>query len=405
MKIKYIILYITTGVLLVSSGILFSCTIVPASLDSQRPRSTDGGGSLSDICSNRDSCQDSCDFMFRKSAARSFCSNSTMEDVSRLEEVFDALSSSTINKNTLQEIVPADLETFLETGIDGWRDIIVGNRAEGQAGSVVRKAYTSRDAKNVLEWIAETPDVTDAILNQDEDMEIPLELFIRLSFDNDGDSNFPSDKRKARFCSREGSSGDCKNSSGNNGNYVQWEDTSTSHKLILQGDNNPANENGENRRSINLEDSLQYFEFIMGFVGIPEGRTGNSDVQLHFDRDSFLRYANGKDNDSALELAHLTLSYFCERMTDEGSEDAKVKQCMQAAYCSIRFAQGNAKYSQIFFSSNSATNPTDLSTNPSFDAVFSNIIDRHPELFGDTTGEQFCDPDRLSEDDQAEKLF
>ena len=128
-------------------------------------------------CEDRDSCQDSCDYMFRNSRARSECYELSFDDVSDLESVFDELHASSISKRSLQDIDVDDFEDFLALDTDGWVDIIMGEEGSDHDN---HEAYSSGKAKSALEWIAENEDVARAIARADDNHDTLYHLFLRL---------------------------------------------------------------------------------------------------------------------------------------------------------------------------------------------------------------------------------
>ena len=154
LNIENIILGSMFLILLIYSGFMISCTprdIVSSdafslSDDDDDVAVADRRGDSRDRrpCEDRDSCQDSCDYMFRNSSARSACYNLNFDDVSELEHVFDELHSSSISVRSLEDINVDDFEEFLELDIDGWVDIIVGEEGGDHAG---HEAYSSGTAR------------------------------------------------------------------------------------------------------------------------------------------------------------------------------------------------------------------------------------------------------------------
>ena len=293
-------------ILIIYSGFMISC-IAPADRSRSDLFSLDRDDDDDDVafadrrrgssrdrrpCEDRDSCQDSCDYMFRNSSARSECYELDFDEVSDLEHVFDELHSSSISLRSLEDIDVNDFEEFLDIDVDGWVDIILGSQGGDDYNN--RAAYNRMEAKLALEWVAENERIARAIERVDEHYDILYHLFLRLSDDVNGGMT--------RF--------NLTNAETNNGDIsIVWESDRVrlgSSSLLLSG---------------------SVLEFISSFIG--------SHNDLKFSGDSFISYAEDEDNEAAIELAHESLVRFCEEATDDELPDEDVQQCMLAAYCSI----------------------------------------------------------------------
>ena len=343
-----------SSVLLIVSGFLFSCQQAPwssysnlTSVDDSRDDDEDDDDEDDDrrrnrVCDDRDSCSDSCEYMFVASRARSKCYDLSMNDVNNLEEVFDVLSSNSISDNDLEDVDEDNLEEFLTLSIDGWVDVIKGDRDGGK--NDVRSAYSSNEARKILEWIADTEDIADVILSQDDDSDIFYHLFTQLGKGLDIETN----KLKAKV-------------STTSSTYVGW-----SKRGSLQIGTS-AISTSNHTPSISLTGVDNFMDFVLGFIGLKEA--SNS---LYFDDESFIRYA--KDNVSALESAHYSLKRFCADATGEDEEEDETKQCMMAVYCTIRSVEDSTSISSPF----SVTTPLTLTQ-----GIFS-ILDDESSIFGRT---------------------
>ena len=301
-------------ILLIYSGFMISCTQPDSGGFPSNLFSSDRGGddvAIADRrgntrdrrpCDSRDSCQDSCDYMFRNSSARSACYDLNFDDVSELQYVFDGLNSSSISKRSLEDIDVDDFEEFLDIDVDGWVDIIVGEEGRDRSSNT---PYSSAEAKSALEWIAENKNVARAIEDQDEYHDILYHLFLRLGDLGDGVS------ATTTFSLTIAETG------GSSATNIDW------HTTYLE-----LNSSSNNRLSL-VGDYI--LEFVLSFIG--------SHTNLKFSRDSFISYAEREDNEAAIDLAHESLVRFCEDATDEELPDEDVQQCMMAAYCSIYDAE------------------------------------------------------------------
>ena len=240
-------------------------------------------------CDDRDSCKDSCDYMFRNSRSKSECYDLDFGEVSDLEYVFDELHASSINKRSLEDIDVDHFEDFLEIDIDGWLDIIIGEEGIDHDN---HPAYDIGDARAALEWIAENEPVARAIERVDQYHDILYHLFLRLGVNNQRTKQFALDTR-------------------NEGRVnISWS----------------ANSVQFNNKSLPLR-GVEVLKFTQSFIG--------SESNLKFSGDSFMSYAERENNEQAVDLAHESLVRFCEDGTDDEFPDEDVKQCMLAVYCSI----------------------------------------------------------------------
>ena len=262
------------------------------------------------ICDDRESCRDSCDYIFKNASAKSDCYDLDFDELNDYELVFDELSTKNLNKRDLEKIDEDAFREFLKLSSDGWLDLIDGSRDTGRRK--VRSAYTSTEAKEALEWIAENEDIADALADHDDDRDILYELFVRHG--SDKNSNLKSLKFQTV---------------GHLSNYTNiiWKPN-----LLEIGKGQRAEE------SVSLNDP-KIFDFIISYMGLDKstpnlGEHGNNNFS--FRGDSFVQYAEREDNDSAVDLAHSTLVEFCKNAVDEDDEDDEdVKRCLLAVYCGI----------------------------------------------------------------------
>ena len=362
---------VVSSVLLLVAGFLFSCQQAPWS-DYSRLTSIDDRDDYDDedddddddrrtnrVCDDRDSCSDSCDYMFVASRARSKCYDLSMSDVNNLEEVFDVLSSNSISDNDLEDVDEDDLEEFLGLSVDGWVDVIKGDRDDGQ--NEVREAYSSNDARKILEWIADNDDIANVILANDDDADVFYELFLRLGTGFD----IGTKRLRAKVSTTPTT-------------YVQW---SNSNSLQI-GSPSIASTSP----SISLTGVDNFIDFILGFIGL-KGASND----LYFEDESYIRYA--RNNSSALESAQNSLRRFCADAAGKDEEDDETKQCMMAVYCTIRSIEDS---SSISGTSTLVVNPATLTQ-----GIFS-ILDDESSIFGraDTQG---CEYKHLA-DQQGGKI-
>jgi len=300
-------------ILLIYSGFMISCTppgghdLSLFSLD----RDDDDDVAIADRgnsrdrrpCDDRDSCQDSCDYMFRNSSSRSNCYELNFDEVSDLERVFDELHSSSISVRSLEDVNVGSFRDFLEMDADSWVDIILGEEGTDHAG---HQPYSSGDAHNALKWIAENENVARAIIRADEHYDVLYHLFLRRGDDITASS--------ATFTPPSP-----------NNTSIKWDATTTRPGLKLNS--------GSPVFALTTDD----LKFVLGFIGSDDGRN----LDLGFSSMSFMSYADDEDNEAAVELAHGSLVRFCEDVTDDELPDEDVQQCILATYCSIYDVEGN----------------------------------------------------------------
>ena len=315
--LENILLGILFLILLIYSGFMMSCAIPGVGSDTFSTSSDDDDDD-DDVdvaekrrdssrdrrpCENRDSCQDSCDYMFRNSRSRSACYNLTFDDVSDLEIVFDELHSSSISKRSLEDIDVSDFEDFIALDVDGWVNIIVGEEGKDHDD---HEAYSSQEARAALEWIAENENVSRAIIDKDEHYDILYHLLLQFNKNTTGTLKVSSPDRYSLFGSGK----------------VKW----CSDGIDFDSTCGSGN-------FFSLGDSVR--EFALSFIG--------ANNTLKFDGKSYISYAYDEDNEEAVELAHESLVRFCEDGTGKELSHLRVQRCMLAAYCSIRDNEkGNA---------------------------------------------------------------
>ena len=302
------------------SGIFLSCTLNlpnipgsgPSSLASEDDNDDDDDDddSKTRMCDDRDSCKDSCERMYVSSGARSDCYALDLEDVNVLEEVFDRLSSRSVEKSDLEKIDDDDLAEFLELSVEGWTDLIRGDND-------IRKAYSDNEAELTLKWIAENDDIATVIQDYDDDSaEIMYQLMIALSYGANGSSKFSdTTNREVTFVIYDDSSD----------TLVLWDDNSNQKLYFGKG-----SVSSSSSKSIPIRHLNYFYEFLMGFMGM------DTSGLAYFGGESFIRLADQEDNETAVEIAHRALERACENAVNKDESHEEVKQCLHSTYCSIR---------------------------------------------------------------------
>jgi hypothetical protein len=132
-------------------------------------RLRDNPGLADRDCEESDRCKETCRYIYEDSDSYRECYELTIEIVVRLEEVFHALFEADIED--LEDIDEDDLEDYLEIGLDGWKDKVIGKQ----------KLNTDRNDKfeSVLEWIWRQENKVVSILQrEDRSNDILKELFL-----------------------------------------------------------------------------------------------------------------------------------------------------------------------------------------------------------------------------------
>lgn len=120
-------------------------------------------------CEDSESCQETCRYIYEDSDSYKDCYELTIKQVVVREEVFHALLGA--DTDELEDIEEDDLEDYLETGLDGWRDKVVEKQT----------ARDDRDERfrNILRWIVDQENKVVSILQkEDRDNEILREIFL-----------------------------------------------------------------------------------------------------------------------------------------------------------------------------------------------------------------------------------
>ena len=340
-------------------------------LSSNNNNNTDNDDSDDDtktrICDDRESCRDSCDYIFKSSSAKSDCYDLDFDELNEYEKVFDELSSKNINKRDLEKIDEDSFRDFLKLSVNGWLDLIDGSRDEGTRK--VRDKYSSLEAKEALEWIAENEDIADALADHDEDRDILYELFSLHG------STRTDSLRGLKFQTVNDASNDT---------TIIWKPTELD---IGKGSSSV--------HSVNLNGVAtgEVFHFIISYMGLNKTGLGGD---FSFRSDSFVQYAESEDNDSAVNLAHSTLVEFCKDAVNEDEDDEDdVKRCLLAIYCSIETKDSHFSISTSF---------TSFTTN-GVPESFDNFFQSSPFRLDDD-GDEMCSYQTFNNDnDKLDNFF
>ena len=379
MKLNLKRVFIILGCLFVSLSLFqffISCELNTAGLIS--PLSSSDSTNNNDntqstrICDDRDSCRESCEYIFKNSSAKSDCYDLDFDELNDYERVFDELSSKNLNKRDLEKIDEDAFRDFLKLSVNGWLDLIDGSRDGGTRK--VREAYTVLEAREALEWIAENEDIADAIADHDEDRDILYELF--LIYGSASDDNLTG----LRFLT----------------------DASSDTNIIWKPNQLDIGTSSSNVESVNLNGFRggEVFDFIISYMGLSKTGLGedSNDDDFSFRNDSFVQYAESENNDSAVDLAHSTLVEFCKDAVSEDDDDEDdVKRCLLAVYCSIETKDNSHFDISTAFDESFNTNGVPES--------FDNFFQSSPFRLDDN-GDEMCSYDTFKNDDnQLDNYF
>ena len=150
--------------------------------DGDTPRLSSRLKSDSDLgdesCEDNNRCKEACRNIYERVSSYKECYRFNIEKVSLIEDVFYALLEA--DEEELEDIEEEDLETYINTGIDGWRDKVISKQiknseeevAEG-ASDEEKRADLYTKLKDTLEWIIEQEQkVVPVLEEQDRDNEI-----------------------------------------------------------------------------------------------------------------------------------------------------------------------------------------------------------------------------------------
>ena len=129
-------------------------------------------------CEESDRCKEACRDIYKKIASYKKCYLFSIEKVSLIEDVFYILLKA--DSDDLADIEEDDLETYINTGKDGWRDKVVSKQiensveeADSDASAEEKRKDLYKKLKTTLEWILEKDKKVAPVLEaQDRDNEI-----------------------------------------------------------------------------------------------------------------------------------------------------------------------------------------------------------------------------------------
>ncbi|MDE0150869.1 MAG: hypothetical protein OXK80_00010 [Bdellovibrionales bacterium] len=288
-----------------------SCTQPTTSeLGSERDdddRDDDDDNRRTRTCSDRDSCQDTCDDLFSYTTERYGCYDLDPSEVNVISKVSDELERNLVRSNELEDIDADDFRAYLEIGMESFIDLVRGVPVGDSAKDNNRAQWNTNanvvtNSTTVMEWIAEEENIAEVILEQDRDFELGLELFQALAVD----VTFDPPITNAVLVG----TGVCVDFLVGNrfdiGDSLSSSDCASPKELL----------------------DLSHFN---GMSGVSKFLSGFLLAQIS--GDSFMTFSADERNDTAFEWGHNTLLEFCKEATDEDEGDVEVKTCLQTAYC------------------------------------------------------------------------
>ena len=121
-------------------------------------------------CEENDRCKETCRYIYEESDSYRECYELTIEIVVRLEEVFHALFEADLED--LEDIDEDDLEDYLEIGLDGWKDKVIGKQK-------LNTADRNEKFASVLGWIwSQENKMVSVLQREDRSNDILKELFL-----------------------------------------------------------------------------------------------------------------------------------------------------------------------------------------------------------------------------------
>ena len=129
-------------------------------------------------CEDNNRCEEACRDIYEDVDSYKDCYRFNIEKVSGIEDVFYTLLDADMGE--LEDIEEEDLETYINTGLDGWRDKVISKQTENSAEKVDSDAPEENRRKDLyvklettLEWIIQQEQKVVPVLDeQDRDNEI-----------------------------------------------------------------------------------------------------------------------------------------------------------------------------------------------------------------------------------------
>ena len=128
-------------------------------------------------CEDNNRCEEACRDIYEDVDSYKDCYRFNIEKVSGIEDVFYTLLDA--NMGELEDIEEEDLETYINTGLDGWRDKVIGKQIKNSeektdlTDSEERRRDLYVRLETTLEWIIQQEQKVVPVLDeQDRDNEI-----------------------------------------------------------------------------------------------------------------------------------------------------------------------------------------------------------------------------------------
>ena len=374
---------------------MISCYIptqLPSTVDSSNNNNNNNNDDDDDddrtprrLCGDRDSCQDSCDELFKSSSSRSTCYDLEFRDINALTFVGDSLEVKcepvssgrscnmeidNVDENDLEDIDSSDFDLYLSVGVDDFIEALESGSGSGS------------DAFNLLEWIGENSDIAETVLEHDEDLELGRSIF---QLAGQASNEIGESGSHLFFNSRSTSEGVVvlNIDSSSDSYFAFWNRlivhvdssrpyaTGGSFTVTANGFQNHVRSDSSNEQNVivnRYDFDPQDVDFVVGFLERAQPELGS---------ETFLSYSDRNEN--AFNWAHNTLVNFCEDLTDQDKNEVEVKQCLQAVYCAHRISEGSEE------------------------GIFRELR-RYDSFVGDAD-ERNCETDRFLEEDRMENQF
>ena len=249
-------------------------------------------GDTTAVCSERDSCADTCGEIYAKAREKGECEELTIQQVGELEEIHTVLTSG--NKPDLEDLSEEeedyeldDLKCYLSIGGKGWVDWIE-KTSDGADHS---------DTRNILEWLAENDDVTAILADDTNDGEEIIEaLLLKL----DTPANLALSE----------SSKDFNNLGSNDFASIPWHLNIDTLEIAINTNNNTTDIKLDSDDDTNIYDALSAFS-------------------LDNNHHNIFSYSAEKNNQKLFNLAFSLLNRIC----DSAGDDEEAVACKRALLC------------------------------------------------------------------------
>ena len=285
------------------------------------------------LCGDRDSCQDSCDELFKSSSSRSSCYDLEFRDINVLTSVGDELNVrceefdtrscemyiGSVDEDDLEDIDSSDFDLYLSVGIEDFIEALENEEGFAATEDDLEKRNAEEKAFTLLEWIGENSDIAETVLEHDDDLELGRSIFQLAGSLRRRNAHITNDNNKIKtphFTDEVNSSNMFRVAlaideiSGSNYSYFEFDSSEIQHHENARvSSNNFSVTNPQDTtvlvNRINIE--VESVAFIFGFLDDPQNQLNG---------ETFLSFSDRNEN--AFNWGHNTLVDFCEDLTDQG---------------------------------------------------------------------------------------